>query len=279
MSNKKIQTVVKNSYHSSIERIKSKLEISLHLIFWIFIFSALNVDWTSNWFDSGIRPNTPAPLSVLVFAIFFYVNTFYLLTKYFSRKTWKKYFAYAFLLFILPELIRVILYTFAISNKSFESELFSRDSFIFASPSPLFIAINASFIYRLTRDRLLTNSQIQEWGEAIQKKIRVPYRDAILLSDKESQELIKKLSSLLEDEEIFLNPKLTLKDVAEAVDTSDKKLSYLLNQYLGSNFYEFINKYRVDKFIDEVAKSENKNLSMVGIAMNCGCANPHVDSM
>jgi len=236
----------------------------------MFIFSALNVDWSINWFDSSLRPNTPAPLSVMAFAIFFYVNTFILLPKYFSASAWKKYFTYAFLLFILPELIRAVIYIFTISITSFESELFSRDSFIFASPSPFFIAINASFIYRLTKDRLLTQSQIREWGEAIQKKIIEPYPDAALLTEKEAEELQNKLSYLLEREEIFLNPKLTLRDVAEALGITEKKVSYLLNRYLGSSFYEFINKYRVDKFIAEMGRVENKNLSMVGIALNCG---------
>ena len=249
---------------------KSRIEILLHLFFWMFIFSALNVDWSINWFDSSLRPNTPAPLSVMAFAIFFYVNTFILLPKYFSASAWKKYFTYAFLLFILPELIRAVIYIFTISITSFESELFSRDSFIFASPSPFFIAINASFIYRLTKDRLLTQSQIREWGEAIQKKIIEPYPDAALLTEKEAEELQNKLSYLLEREEIFLNPKLTLRDVAEALGITEKKVSYLLNRYLGSSFYEFINKYRVDKFIAEMGRVENKNLSMVGIALNCG---------
>ncbi len=265
-----MRALLKNRNHPLIKMLKSEIEISFHLIFWLFILSALNVDWTANWFDSSLRPNTPAPLSVIAFALFFYVNTFLLLPKYFSISRWKKYFAYAIVLFILPELIRVVIYGWTISNLSFESELFSRDSLLFASPSPFFISINASFIYRLTKDRLLTRKQIQQRGESVQKKVSEPYKDANLLTDHEARKLERKLNELLADKEIFLNPKLTLRDVAEALDCTEKKVSYLLNQYLESNFYEYINKYRADKFKAEIAKTANKNLSMVGIALNCG---------
>jgi AraC-like DNA-binding protein len=250
--------------------INNKIEIAIHLFFWIFILSALNVDWTANWFDQSIRPSSPAPLSVMIFAIFFYVNTFVLLPKYFSHKTWKKYIAYAFLLFILPELIRMVIYRFTISDTNFAGILFSRDSFLFGAPSPFFIAINASFIYRFTKDRLLKKNQMQKLDETTQKKSTVPYEDSNLLSDEEANVLEQQLNHQLETEEIFLNPELTLRDVAEAIGSTEKKVSYLLNQYLKTSFYEFINKHRVEKFKTEVAKSENKTLSIVGIAFNCG---------
>src|SRR6056297_3362954 len=223
----------------------AKIEIAIHLLFWFSIISALNVDWTANWFDPSIRPKTPAPLSVIMFTIFFYVNAYVLLPKYFSLKTWEKYIAYAFL-------------------------LFSRDSFLFGTPSPFFFAINASFIYRFAKDRLLKKNQKRELNEIPSKKSAAPYEDSNLLSDKEASILEHQLNHQLEIEEIFLNPELTLRDVAETVGSTEKKVSYLLNQRLKTNFYEFINKHRVEKFKLEVAKSENKNLSIVGIAFNCG---------
>jgi len=248
----------------------AKIEIAIHLLFWFSIISALNVDWTANWFDPSIRPKTPAPLSVIMFTIFFYVNAYVLLPKYFSLKTWEKYIAYAFLLFILPELVRMLIYKFTISDTSFDALLFSRDSFLFGTPSPFFFAINASFIYRFTKDRLLKKNQKRELNEIPSKKSAAPYEDSNLLSDKEASILEHQLNHQLEIEEIFLNPELTLRDVAETVGSTEKKVSYLLNQRLKTNFYEFINKHRVEKFKLEVAKSENKNLSIVGIAFNCG---------
>lgn len=242
------------------------IEPTLHLLFWVFMLSALNVQWTEPWFDPSIRPNKPAPLSVVMFATFFYLHTFILLPKYFAVKTWKKYVLYAFLLFILPELVRIIIYQFTVTDTSFMRTLFGRDSFLFGAPSPLFIAINASFIYRFTKDRFLKKGQ----NESNKGRSSVPYEDTILLNDEQAHDLKQRLYHQLESESIFLDPELTLRDLAEAVDSTEKKVSYLLNQYLDTSFYELINQFRVEKFKTEVLKPENANLSMVGVASNCG---------
>ena len=266
---KKREFLPGDRYHPLMNIFKGKIELVIHLIFWAFIVSAINVDWTANWFDSSIRPNTPAPLSVIAFALYFYVNTFLLLPVYFSLKTWKTYGALAFLLFVMPELLRVIIFKITISDISFEGLLISRDSFLFGTPSPFFIAINASFIYRLTKDKFFKKNHEDEFGEAT-KKITPPYEDTILLSDEEAHELELKLNHQLTTEEIYLDPELKLRDVAKAVESTEKKVSYLINQYLKSSFYELINRYRVEKFKTEIANPENENLSIVGVAFNCG---------
>lgn len=251
--------------------IRANTEWVLHLLFWIFILSSINIDWTAKWFDPSLRPNTPAPLSVIVFAVFFYVNAFILIPKYFSFETWKKYTAYAFILFVLPELIRIAVYKYAVYNTDFERALFSRDSFLFGAPSPFFLALNLSFIYSFTKAWFANKSKIRELQEAARKNIPpAPYEHTVLLSDEEAVKLEKALMEQLEREELYLNPDLTLRDLAETIGSTEKKVSYLLNQNLGTSYYELINKYRVEKFKTAVASSENKNLSIVGIALNCG---------
>ena len=140
---------------------KTKAEIIIHIFFWLFIFSSINIDWTADWFDARLRPRSPAPLSLIVFALFFYINAFFLIPKYFGFDTWEKYVVYASILFFQPELIRIICYQFFIKPTGIEKELFSRDSFIFGAPSPFFLALNASFIYRLTKDWFLNKRKIR----------------------------------------------------------------------------------------------------------------------
>ena len=245
------------------------IELAIHLLFWTFILSAINVDWTTNWFDSSIRPNTPAPLSVIVFALYFYVNTFILLPAYFSLKTWKTYGALAFLLFIMPELLRVLMFKFTIADVSLDRLFISRDSFLFSSPSPFFVAINASFIYRFTKDKFFKKDLVDEFGEVTEKST-APYEHISLLADDEAHHLEMKLNYQLTTEEIFLDSELKLRDVANAIESTEKKVSYLINQYLNSSFYELINRYRVEKFKTEIANPKNENLSIVGVAFNCG---------
>lgn len=247
----------------------SKLEIFFHVLFWIFLFSAVNIEWTQNWFDASIRPKTPAPLSFLIFPILFYVNAFFIIPKYFQIAKWKQFIFFAFLLFILPELIRCLIYISTISDKTFMDELFSRDSFIFGAPSPVFMALNTSFIYRLTKDWLVNKSRPER--PVAQEKVEAqPYENTNLLTPEEVTKMSEDLKNKLRTEEAFLNSELTLRELAASINTSEKKLSFLLNQKMNTNFYELLNTYRVEKFKTEVKKDENKNLSIVGLALNCG---------
>jgi len=93
---------------------------------------------------------------------------------------------------------------------------------------------------------------------------------APLLTDEESAILSKKLKTYMQEEEPFLNPKLTLRSLAELIETNPNKLSWLLNASFGRNFNEFINRYRVDRFVSLAEDQENANISLLGLAYESG---------
>ena len=248
-----------------------KIERYVHIIFWVMIFASVNVAWTEPWFDRSIRPNTPAPLLILIFPIFFYVNAFILLPKYFNREKWHLYILYSICLFILPELIRSGVHIYFNEGINFSDEIFSRDSFLFGAPSPFFLALNTSFIYRFTMDWFANKSKIEQLEKRNTEKKSAPaYENIDILTEKEAELMSTALEQKMLNEELFLNADLSLRELADGLDTSEKKLSFLLNQKLDTNFYEMLNKYRVEKFKEEIAKTENQNLSIVGLALNCG---------
>nr|WP_319269840.1 helix-turn-helix domain-containing protein [uncultured Draconibacterium sp.] len=86
------------------------------------------------------------------------------------------------------------------------------------------------------------------------------------------QELaIKKHSELLElmqKEKPYLNPKLTLSELANTLSLSSNHLSQIINQYEQVNFHDFVNKYRVEEFIQRV--QSNKNFSLLAHALDSG---------
>lgn len=56
---------------------------------------------------------------------------------------------------------------------------------------------------------------------------------------------IERLYQLIEKDEIFLNSKLTLSDIAHELKTNRTYLSEYLNNVLHQNFFDFINEYRL----------------------------------
>lgn len=65
------------------------------------------------------------------------------------------------------------------------------------------------------------------------------------LSKNTQQEYLSKLTSFMENDKPFLDPDLTLMDLAEKVSIPYRALSEVINNSLNKNFYDFINEYRI----------------------------------
>ncbi len=81
---------------------------------------------------------------------------------------------------------------------------------------------------------------------------------------------IKRLNDLVEDEKLFLKPELHIEDLAIKLKIQTHHLSRLINKELDKNFFEYINEYRVEEFKKLVADPRNKNISILGLAMDAG---------
>lgn len=65
-----------------------------------------------------------------------------------------------------------------------------------------------------------------------------------------------KLEQFMEEEKPYLNPNLSLDDLAAALYTSRHELSRVINLGFGKNFFDFINNYRVQSFIEAFSPPE-----------------------
>lgn len=88
-----------------------------------------------------------------------------------------------------------------------------------------------------------------------------------------SPEVIDRLERLMRAERLFLNPDLTLAEVAEKLGLSRHKLSALLSQGLGKSFYDFVNEYRVREAKTLMDSDMVKTFSLSGIARESGFNN------
>lgn len=114
--------------------------------------------------------------------------------------------------------------------------------------------------YKLFQNRIYDRQQVK--SKSTEK--------APLLTREESRVLSQRLDDYMEEEEPYLNPKLTLRSLAELIQTHPNKLSWLLNASFGRNFNEFVNRYRVDRFISLAQDPENSKISLLGLAYESG---------
>lgn len=81
---------------------------------------------------------------------------------------------------------------------------------------------------------------------------------------------IQNLKSYMVEEEPFLEPSLTVKSLSEKIDMPHRELSILINQELGQHFFDFINKYRIEKAMSILKDPTKKKYTILEILYEVG---------
>ena len=87
---------------------------------------------------------------------------------------------------------------------------------------------------------------------------------------KPDQQLIDKLVGYMSDKKPYLNPELSLSTLAIDLKIPRGQLSQLINDGIGENFYDFINKYRVDEVKKLMSDPEMAHFNLLGLAFEAG---------
>lgn len=78
------------------------------------------------------------------------------------------------------------------------------------------------------------------------------------VNDQVYNEELLKLKKYMVEKEPFLDPSLTIQNIATAIEIPVRDLSLLINHTLKQHFYNFINAYRIEKAMD-ILKDDTKN--------------------
>jgi AraC-like DNA-binding protein len=78
------------------------------------------------------------------------------------------------------------------------------------------------------------------------------------------------LQFLMQKEQLYLEPTLRLKAVAERLSCAPQKLSAALNGVLKKNFYDFVNEYRVQEVQRKLADPVYDQWTLTAVAYECG---------
>ena len=95
------------------------------------------------------------------------------------------------------------------------------------------------------------------------KKIKSSEDESNKLSNQ--QKLQEKLIVVLENEKLYLDPKLSVKTLAKQIDSNEKYVSYLINKVYNKNFANFINDYRIEYSKKVLVDNEFKNFTIEAI--------------
>lgn len=92
----------------------------------------------------------------------------------------------------------------------------------------------------------------------------------VRLDERECADIVERMKEYVERERVYTDPKLKMKDLADVLHLSAPKLSQVFNLYLKENYYEFINRYRLEEFKRLIDAGEYKRYTITALSEQCG---------
>ena len=86
----------------------------------------------------------------------------------------------------------------------------------------------------------------------------------------ESKTMAERLSEHMKLIKPYLDPHLSIKKLAEDLETHPKDLSRVINENFNKNFFNYVNAHRVEEFQHRVQDPKNKHYTLIAIAYDCG---------
>jgi len=88
-----------------------------------------------------------------------------------------------------------------------------------------------------------------------------------------SNDLKERLIYLLEEDKIYRLNNISLEILSEKLDTNRHNTSQVINEHFELNFFELINKYRIEEALSIIKNDTYKNMNIIDIAYEVGFNN------
>lgn len=106
-------------------------------------------------------------------------------------------------------------------------------------------------------------------GDSVQRESSTKPKSQ-LYTKEELSLYIERLTTLMEEDELYLNPDLSLRLLAEYMNLSANQLSHVLNEGVQKSYTSFINSYRLDYFKKRLLKEDAHQLTILAMAYDSG---------
>jgi AraC-like DNA-binding protein/sugar lactone lactonase YvrE len=94
--------------------------------------------------------------------------------------------------------------------------------------------------------------------------------ERVHINEAECANIVQQMRKYIESNKPYLRPDYKMSDLAGQLHLSPSKLSQVFNLYLKENYYEFINRYRLEEFKKLVAGGESSKYTLTALSEKCG---------
>ncbi len=112
--------------------------------------------------------------------------------------------------------------------------------------------------------------EVETEQQNAETSVEVEKYRTVKIDEKECGEIVDKMRKYIEQTKIYTNQDMKMSDLADYLHLSSSKLSQVFNLYLHENYYEFINKYRLQEFKQLIEKGEAGKYTIIALSEKCG---------
>ncbi|MFN1219631.1 helix-turn-helix domain-containing protein [Chryseobacterium kwangjuense] len=146
-----------------------------------------------------------------------------------------------------------------------------RNDILIFSMVVLFILVAAYFgISRVGILNLAAESENIEEKEVIDDPSEIVKYQKTFPGDDAIQEIYEKLMNIMEQEKLYKDPELSLNHVAQLLNAHPNILSQTINTLEQKNFYDYINRQRIEEFKRIACLPENQKFTILSLAFESG---------
>lgn len=119
------------------------------------------------------------------------------------------------------------------------------------------------------QQRFFFTEEINEPGVEPEEDADKKYQSSGLAPDR-AETYLRKLQLYMDTQKPYLEPKITIGELAELTEIPVNYLSQVINDRLGQNFFDFINSYRVREFQHLLQQPEAEQYTLLSLAHEAG---------
>lgn len=124
------------------------------------------------------------------------------------------------------------------------------------------------------QQQALLESEQQEVLERERRRGMLPVElskyERVKLNETECAGIVERMKVYVETSKVYADPNLKMSDVADYLHLSPSRLSQVFNLYLKENYYDFINRYRLEEFKRLIAAGEYRRYTLTALSEKCG---------
>jgi tetratricopeptide (TPR) repeat protein len=127
-------------------------------------------------------------------------------------------------------------------------------------------------LYEKEKELAARDDRIKALTEELKKHLETKDRkkyERSTLSETQAAQYLESLLAYMEEEEAYLDPDLTIKELSEQLSIPARDLSQVINERLNQNFNDFVNHYRIEK-AKELLLKKCSDSTILDVAFDSG---------